>query len=577
MDVPLDRRPSQRVVVATLFVATMFITIMDTTIVNVALPSIAADLGVSSGSIDEVVIAYLVSLAVSIPASGWLADRFGSRPVFLAALGVFTAASALCGLAGSLTALVVFRVLQGVGGGLLTPVGMAMLYRVYPPAERARAARILIVPTVVAPAAGPILGGVLTDQASWHWVFLVNVPIGIAAFGFGLAFLTGSRVPGAGRFDALGFVLSASGFALVLYALSVGPNHGWRSAGTLTAAGVGLLATGATVWWELRRTQPLLALRLLGNDLFRTVSLTLSIAFMAFMGVLFLVPLLMQTVRGASATTSGLVVFPEALGVLTATQIAGRLYPRIGPRRLMAGGLVFAAASMLALGFLDSAGSLWPLRALLFGVGFGIGFVMMPAQTAAFATISPQRTGHASALFNAQRQLASALGVALVSTALSLARPAAAGPGGGSVVGDTGSFRWAFAVAAALAALGLLAALRVRDADAAPTMRPPAAVPATAAGGATTPVTAAGAPAPATAAGAPAAETVLLGHGRDDQGGGSRAGADGHVDRARVGSEDVGGAAGDPDTDAVADGEAVVDRPDADLEGGGLPGGHRRR
>lgn len=358
-------------------------------------------------------------------------------------------------------------------------------------------------------------------------------------------------MPGAGRFDGLGFVLSASGFALVLYALSVGPNHGWRSAGTLTAAGVGLLATGATVWWELRRTQPLLALRLLGNDLFRTVSLTLSIAFMAFMGVLFLVPLLMQTVRGASATTSGLVVFPEALGVLTATQIAGRLYPRIGPRRLMAGGLVFAAASMLALGFLDSAGSLWPLRALLFGVGFGIGFVMMPAQTAAFATISPQRTGHASALFNAQRQLASALGVALVSTALSLARPAVTGPGGGSVVGDTGSFRWAFAVAAALAALGLLAALRVRDADAAPTMRPPAAVPAT--------------------------ETVLLGHGRDGQGGGSRAGADGHVDRARVGSEDVGGAAGDPDTDAVAGGEAVVDRPDADLEGGGLPGGHRRR
>ncbi|ABW16157.1 drug resistance transporter, EmrB/QacA subfamily [Parafrankia sp. EAN1pec] len=558
MDVPLNRRPSQRAVVATLFVATMFITIMDTTIVNVALPSIAADLGVSSGSIDEVVIAYLVSLAVSIPASGWLADRFGSRPVFLAALGVFTAASALCGLAGSLTALVVFRVLQGVGGGLLTPVGMAMLYRVYPPAERARAARILIVPTVVAPAVGPILGGVLTDQASWHWVFLVNVPIGIAAFGFGLAFLAGSRVPGAGRFDALGFVLSASGFALVLYALSVGPNHGWLSAGTLTAAGVGLLATGATVWWELRRTQPLLALRLLGNDLFRTVSLTLSIAFMAFMGVLFLVPLFMQTVRGVSATTSGLVVFPEALGVLTATQIAGRLYPRIGPRRLMAGGLVFAAASMLALGFLDSAGSLWPLRALLFGVGFGIGFVMMPAQTAAFATISTQQTAQASALFNAQRQLASAIGVALVSTALSLARPAATGPaatgpGGGSVVGDTGSFRWAFAVAAALAALGLLAALRVRDADAAPTMRPPAAVPAT------------------------AAETVLLGHGRDDQGGGSRAGADGHVDRARVGSEDVGGAAGDPDTDAVAGGEAVVDRPDADLEGGGLPGGHRRR
>ncbi|MEX5632553.1 MFS transporter [Parafrankia sp. FMc2] len=160
------RGADQRVVVAALFVATMFITIMDSTIVNVALPSIARDLGVASDSVDEIVISYLVSLAVVIPASGWLADRFGTRRVFLTALAVFTAASALCALADSLSQLVAFRILQGAGGGLLTPVGMAMLFHVYPPADRARAARILVVPTIIAPAVGPVLGGVLADQAS---------------------------------------------------------------------------------------------------------------------------------------------------------------------------------------------------------------------------------------------------------------------------------------------------------------------------------------------------------------------------------------------------------------------------
>src|SRR5436309_4346205 len=156
----------------------MFMTILDATIVNVALPTIGRDFGVSATAVGAISIAFLVSLAVTIPASGWLGDRYGGKRVLLAATALFTAASALCGLASSLGELVAFRILQGAGGGMLAPVGMAMLFRVFPPAERIRAASILTVPTTLAPALGPVLGGLLVTDLSWRWVFYVNVPIG---------------------------------------------------------------------------------------------------------------------------------------------------------------------------------------------------------------------------------------------------------------------------------------------------------------------------------------------------------------------------------------------------------------
>ena len=189
-------RISQKVAVGTVFVAAMFMSIMDVTIVNVALPTIGRDFGVSATAVDSVSIAFLVSLAVFIPASGWLGDRFGGKRVMLTAIAVFTAASALCGMASSLGELVAFRILQGAGGGMLAPVGMAMLYRAFPPGERIRAAAILTVPTTLAPALGPVVGGLLVTDLSWRWVFYVNLPIGAAAFAFGAIFLVPPR-PGA--------------------------------------------------------------------------------------------------------------------------------------------------------------------------------------------------------------------------------------------------------------------------------------------------------------------------------------------------------------------------------------------
>ena len=195
-------RINPKVSVSVVFVAAMFMNIMDITIVNVALPSIGREFGVSETALDSVAVGYLVSLAVFIPAAGWLGDRFGSKRVLLFAIAVFTGASVLCGLADSLSQLVFCRVLQGVGGGMLTPVGMAMLFRTFPPNERVRASSILTVPTAMAPAIGPVLGGLLVTNLSWRWVFFVNLPIGIVAFAFGLIFLEEHRQPHPGRFDA---------------------------------------------------------------------------------------------------------------------------------------------------------------------------------------------------------------------------------------------------------------------------------------------------------------------------------------------------------------------------------------
>lgn len=183
--VMFGRQFPYRFVVAAVFVSALFLDILDSTIVNVAIPSIGRDL--RTEAVEWVVIGYTLSLAVFIPASGWLGDRFGTKRVFMAALVIFIGCSALCGAARNLEQLVVFRILQGAGGGMLTPVGIAMMFRAFPPAQRARAATIVMIPTLLAPALGPVLGGLLTDSVGWRWIFYVKVPVGFAVIAFGAA------------------------------------------------------------------------------------------------------------------------------------------------------------------------------------------------------------------------------------------------------------------------------------------------------------------------------------------------------------------------------------------------------
>jgi EmrB/QacA subfamily drug resistance transporter len=463
------RPMNQRVVVAAVYVAALFLSIMDTSIVNTALPTLGRAFHVRPDQVDLVSISYLVSLAVFIPTSGWLGDRLGGKRVLLGAIVVFTGASAACGVASSLNELVLFRVFQGAGGGLLVPVGMAMLYRVYPPEERVRAARILTFGIAFAPALAPILGGVLVTDVSWRWVFFVNAPIGVAAFVFGALFLVPQQQETVGRFDLVGFLLAGAGLGSLMYGIAEGPQRGWGSTEIIVTVCVGAVLLGIFLFVERARPDPLLPMNLYRDRLFRVSTMVMGTNVAGFLGSLYLLALFYQDGLGHTALESGLSTFPEAIGIMIGAQFATRVfYPRFGPRRLAMGGNAVVAIALLlvALGSADT--SLWYFRVVVFVLGLGQSCVTVSMQAAAFATISPANTGRASTLFNAQRQLGAALGVAIATTVI-----AAIGPHhtvGHHVVANLAAYRAAFVTLAGILLANALAASTINDADARSTM-----------------------------------------------------------------------------------------------------------
>ncbi len=411
--------------VMTVYILGLFMTIIDGTMVNVALPRMAKDFGVPTTDIEWVAVGYLLTYAAVIPAAGWLGDRFGTRKVFITALVAFVATSLLCGLAQTLDQLIVFRLLQGLGAGLVTPVGGAMLYRAFPMAERAKAAIGVLSVAVIAPAIGPMLGGILVDAASWHWIFLINVPIGAVAIVLSLAWLDETKQESPGRFDVAGFVLSGGAVGIFLYTLSIGPERGWFSAYTLTLAGVGTAAAVALVVIELRIPEPILTLRLFKDRLFRTINISASMVYAGFFGMIFVLPLYLQSLRGYSAFESGLAQSPQAVGVFLVSNLLGkRLYRVIGPRRLMVVGTAATAAATCLFATADLSTPLSTIAAFAFIRGLSVGMVFVSIQTAAYATTSMADTGRATSLFNTQRQVSYAAGVALAATVIAAILPA---------------------------------------------------------------------------------------------------------------------------------------------------------
>jgi len=453
------------------FVLGLFVEIMDTTIVNVAIPTLSAEFNSSRASMEWVVLGYLLSLAIWIPASGWIGDRIGTKKTFLFALATFTVASMLCGQAHSLFELILFRILQGVGGGMLTPVGTAMLFRVFPPSERARASTILIVPTVIAPALGPIVGGILIDHASWRWIFYVNAPIGLLGFLFGFFFLKESKEPTAGRFDLAGFLLSATGLAGILYALSQGPEKGWGSFAVVVTGVGGITLLAALGWVETHIEHPMLALRLYREKMFRTSNFINTLAYGSFASFLFLFPQMVQQMLGKSALSSGLTSLPQAVGMIAMSQIVGKLYHTVGPRRLVIFGLSMVTLSNIPFSFISLDTSLWTIRLLMLLRGMSMAFSFVPLQAATYANISKSDTGRASAIFSAQRQMSAALGVAVLSTIFISRFNHLSARGLRPDAAMLGGYRLAFAATALISGAGaIFASLTLRDADAAATM-----------------------------------------------------------------------------------------------------------
>lgn len=410
--------------VMTVYILGLVMTIIDGTMVNVALPTMAKDFGVPTTEIEWIAVGYLLSYAAVIPAAGWLGDRFGTKRIFLGALIIFVVTSLMCGAAQSLEQLVAFRILQGIGAGLVTPVGSAMLFRAFPIEERAKAAIGVLSVAVVAPAIGPMLGGILVDSVSWHWIFLINGPIGAVAVVLGFRWLQETRHESPGRFDAAGFVLSAASVAILLYTLSTGPEKGWLSLHTLGFGAIGIAALSALIVVERRVTDPILTLRLLGDRLFRTVNIAATMVYAGFFGMIFVLPLYLQSLRGYTAFQSGLAQSPQAFGIFLVSNLLGkRLYRTIGPRRLMVVGSAATAGATFLFATSDLATSLSTIAIFSLVRGAAVGMVFVSIQTAVYATTTSTDMGRATSLFNTQRQVSYAAGVALAATVIAALLP----------------------------------------------------------------------------------------------------------------------------------------------------------
>lgn len=461
-------------IVAIVSVFGLFMELLDATIVNVAIPTLAREFNATTTSIEWVVTGYLLSLAVFIPVSGWAGDRFGTKRTFMFATGLFTVASLLCAAAWSIESLIVFRAMQGIGGGMLTPVGTAMVFRAFPPEERSKASGLMVIPTTVAPASGPVLGGFLIDYISWEWIFLVNVPIGVAGFVVAWRFLREHREPDPGRFDLPGFVLAATGMGTLLYALAEAGTKGWTSTEVVGFGTAGVVLLAGFVAAELRAPQPMIDVRLLKDRLFRACNAAQFVGMTGFSASLFLLPIMLQAQRGLSAFESGLTSFPMALGVMTAAQPVSRAYTRLGPRRLIAAGLVVASLTSFAFYDVDGGTNLWLVRLLMYVRGMGFGLMLVPLQAATFSTISPAMTGRASSIFSSGRMVAQSLGVAVIATVLTsrLSHHGAALGNPATRAGAFDAFQEAFVIAGIMTLVGVIAALAIRDRDAAASMRP---------------------------------------------------------------------------------------------------------
>lgn len=471
-------------VVAVAFVVGVFMDVLDVTIVNVALPTIGSRFGASDTGLEWVVTAYLLSLAVWIPASGWLGDRVGTKRVFLTALAVFTLGSALCGLAQSIEQLIAFRVAQGVGGGMLVPVGQSMLYRAFAPNERARASAVLSIPSVLGPAMGPVLGGIITTHTSWRWIFLINIPFGLFAFVFSARYLREHRESTAGEFDRGGFALSAAAFGSLLFGLAEVPRRGWTAPITVGPVVAGLALLVLLVVFESKQIAPMLAFRLFRDRMFRVGNVVRLFGMGAFVGSMFVLPLYLQRLRGLSPQTSGLSTFTQALGFIAVSRTVGKIYLQVGPRRMIASGLLMSGLINLSFLAVSIDTDLWWIRLIMFGRGMCLPLLFIPLQAASFARISPSDTGRGSSLFSTQRQVSSALGVALLGAVLfttlktkTVAAVASGVSGRALQEIQLDAYHRAFLWVAILYFVGAAVALLIRDADAANTMAQPAAQP----------------------------------------------------------------------------------------------------
>ena len=411
--------------VAGVVVLGAIMSILDITVVNVALrtfQTVFADGGapLDYSAVAWTVTGYTLALATVIPLSGWAADRFGTKRLYMMAILLFTLGSALCSMASSIGMLIGFRVLQGLGGGMLMPLGMTIMTRAAGPKRMGRLMAILGVPMLLGPIFGPILGGWLIDHFSWHWIFLINVPIGVVALTYAWFALEKDNPSPSESFDFVGMLMMSPGLALFLYGVSSIPGEGGIGHTKVLAPGlIGLALMVAFVFYSFRPKHPLLDLRLFHNRNLTVSIITMFIFAAAFFGGLLLVPQFLQQVQGETPLRRGWLVAPQGLGAMLTMPIAGSLVDRIPVGRIVPFGLLLIIGGMFTLTQIEADSSHWGLVIpTLFVMGLGMGGTMMPIFTTALKTLTAHEVARGSTLLNITQQIASSVGVATLSVVL---------------------------------------------------------------------------------------------------------------------------------------------------------------
>jgi EmrB/QacA subfamily drug resistance transporter len=426
----------------------MVMSILDTTIVNVALRTLSHDLHSPLAQVQWVITGYLLALAAVIPVTGWAARRFGAKQVYLTSLVLFTAGSALCGVSNSTASLVFFRVLQGVGGGMIMPVAMMIMAQVAGPLRMGRVMGIVSMPAMIAPILGPVVGGLILQNLHWSWIFFVNIPIGVVAFALGWRMLPQTDSGAAGRLDLLGLALLPTGFAAIIYGVSeLGSGAALGSLEVIAPTVVGVVLTVLFCLHALRVERPLLDIRMYANRVFAGAAFTNFGLGAALFGAMILVPLYYQEVRGESVIHTGLLTGPQGLGALVAMPLASRLTARFGGGRVALGGVSLLCLSTIPFAFIGAETSIVTISLVLVVRGLSIGLSFMPAMTAAFSAMRPDQISDATPQINALQRTGGAIGTAILAVVLQRAGAHATTPAAAASAFDT-AYWWALGIAA---------------------------------------------------------------------------------------------------------------------------------
>ena len=409
-------------IAASVMLAT-FMEVLDTSVANVALPHIAGNLSATPEEATWVLTSYLVSNAIILPAANWLGRFFGRKRFLIVCIAIFTVSSAVCGAAGSLGMLIVARIAQGAGGGALQPIAQAVLMESFPPEKRGSAMAVFGLGVVVAPIIGPTLGGWITDNYSWRWIFYINIPIGILAVFMARTFVEDPpyiRHQRPGRIDYIGFGLMALALGTMQLVLDKGQEEEWFASSLITwVTVVSLTAIIIFVIWELRSREPIVDLRVLANRNFAVGTSLMIVLGIVLYGTIALLPLFLQTLMGYPAVESGMAVSPRGFGAIASMLIVGRLINRVRGRYLVMFGFTVLAYSIYQFGKINLEISIssivWPNIIS----GFAMGFIFVPLTTMALGTLSNEQMGNASGVFNLMRNTGGRVGIATVTTLLS--------------------------------------------------------------------------------------------------------------------------------------------------------------